>query len=77
MFSKQLVEEQLSKQDRCNVGLLLDSLDEKERSALQTILSTWSHEKASTAIKAEGVVISSKLIGKHVKKTCTCSLETK
>lgn len=77
MFSEQLIEDKLSKSDRCNVGLLLDSLDEKERVALQTILNTWSYEKASAAIKAEGTVIGPKLIGKHAKKTCTCSWDTK
>jgi hypothetical protein len=75
MFSDQLVSEQLN--ERCNVGLLLDSLDEKERVALNTILTTWSYERASAAIKAEGSVISSKLIGKHVKKTCSCSKDKK
>jgi hypothetical protein len=75
MFADQLKEAANRPKARCNVGLLLDSLDEKERVALETILRTWSFEKASEAIKSEGSIISSKLIAKHVKDKCNCEYD--
>jgi hypothetical protein len=71
VFSERLANEP-EQITRCNLGLLVDSLDEKERIALETMIQAWSAEKLSVAIREEGSVIGPKLISKHKNKKCIC-----